>query len=40
MGNTIVLESLPGRMPLATTSQILGMSEYATQSTEPGIGPE
>ena len=37
MGDTIVLEPLPGRTPLATTSQTLGMSEYTTQSTEPGI---
>ena len=37
MGDTIVLEPLPGRTPLATTSYASGMSEDAIQSTEPGI---
>ena len=40
MGDTIVLELLLGRTPLATTSYASGMSKDAIQSTEPGIGLE
>ena len=40
MGDTIVLEPLPGRTPLATTSYASRMSKDAIQSTEPGIGLE